>query len=111
MKKLLCLLTLFCVVTTLALIPLRAEANLIANGWVATSLNAQQCMQTGEMALRSNGYTSIDIDQQLFMVRGQQGQYHGYVRCIPDHGVLILMVSGPDRAVSDNLWEQLRARF
>lgn len=57
------------------------------------------CLARAEATLASTGFSAIERTQQSRY--GTKGEYTGTIRCIVDKQIVIFVVSGPSRQISD----------
>ncbi|MCB9960208.1 MAG: hypothetical protein H6843_16555 [Rhodospirillaceae bacterium] len=101
----------FLAALTGALAMLWANTGFAANatsGWVATGINLDTCMQIGELAVAREGFSASRGRTSAF---GWRGDENVIVRCIPEHGLVVVYVYSPYDNVVEGVLERIRAVY
>ncbi len=98
------------VLLTLASSSAFAEAPSIWNGWQETKLDAEQCLQRAEFALKQAGFTSDSAVTQT-SVFGTNGQYRATIRCATEKEFVLFVVSGATSETAKHFLGTIRANF
>ena len=85
----------------------RADAAYATSGWVEFDADLETCLRTGESAISLEGYSPSRGRTSAF---GWRGEDNIIVRCIPEHGLVVIFVYALDNIV-DPILDRMRGAF
>ncbi len=85
----------------------RADAAYATSGWVEFDADLETCLRTGESAISLEGYSPSRGRTSAF---GWRGDDNIIVRCIPEHGLVVMFVYAQENVV-DPILDRLRGAF
>lgn len=81
----------------------------VATRWISVKQTQEQCLRRAEQALERVGYDRLERTAQSRY--GTRGDYTVAIRCIAEHGIAILIASGPARGEADRRGGELLQYF
>ncbi len=82
----------------------------ITNTWLEISVSKAKCVQKAAVAIKSAGFSSnFEIIKES--VYGDQEDYVALIRCVADHSLAYIVVTGPDSDVAGSYIDEVRAAF
>lgn len=96
-------------VTSLALATPALAGPSINTGWKALTTSQPECVEKARSALGAAGLDRLQSSQ--ISAFAQQGDYSATIRCIPERGVVVFVVAGPQAAEASRLIRAIFERF
>jgi hypothetical protein len=93
-----------------AISPASAAGPAMSTTWVPTALDESACVQRAEHLVRDAGL-SRNLKVIGPTVFGQIASYTASVRCIPDKGIVMFVVAGPDLEAARRHLRQISDKF
>jgi hypothetical protein len=90
--------------------PVAAAGPAMSTTWVSTALDESACVQRAEHLVRDAG-PSRNVRIIGPTVFGQISAYTASIRCIPDKGVVMFVVAGPDLEAARRHLRQISEKF
>ena len=81
----------------------------VATRWAYAKQTQEQCLRRAEQTLQRIGYDRLERTAQSRY--GTRGDYTVAIRCIAEHGIAILIASGPARGEADRRGGELLQYF
>lgn len=100
---------LFGVLAAVAIYSEAAAGPAVSTRWAYAKQTQEQCLRRAEQALQRIGYERLERTEQSRY--GTRGDYTVAIRCITEHGVAILIASGPARGEADRRGGELLQYF
>lgn len=81
----------------------------VTTEWIEARLSLEACKDRVVSAIRAAGVR--DVDPKQFTVFAHSKDYTLAIRCMPDHGVVFFIASGPQLKEADKLLDDVLASF
>lgn len=81
----------------------------VSTRWAYAKQTQEQCLRRAEQALQRIGYERLERTGQSRY--GTRGDYTAAIRCITEHGIAVLIASGPERGEADRRGGELLRYF
>lgn len=103
------LLLFFGTLATIAVCGEAAAGPAVSTRWAYAKQPQEQCLRRAEQALQRIGYERLERTEQSRY--GTRGDYTAAIRCITEHGIAVLIASGPARGEADRRGGELLQYF